>query len=106
MSTEKSRLFGATRLASKVEERGILVSSAVMSFEHEGLAFNLLYTPSHQDFSEGNYRFRLSAINHMVAIIAWYFRAIGAHDRAGGSLWRELAIPDLNLIKQAKQVRG
>jgi peptide chain release factor 3 len=42
-------------------ERGISVSSAVMSFEHEGLAFNLLDTPGHQisapwDFSEGTYR--------------------------------------------------
>jgi peptide chain release factor 3 len=27
-------------------ERGISVSSAVMSFEHEGLAFNLLDTPA------------------------------------------------------------
>jgi hypothetical protein len=32
-------------------ERGISVSSAVMNFEHEGLAFNLLDTPGHQDFS-------------------------------------------------------
>ena len=32
--------------------RGISVSSGVMSFEHEGLAFNLLDTPGHQDFSE------------------------------------------------------
>jgi peptide chain release factor 3 len=32
-------------------ERGISVSSAVMSFEHEGHAFNLLDTPGHQDFS-------------------------------------------------------
>ena len=29
-------------------ERGISVSSAVMSFEHEGLAFNLLDTPGQQ----------------------------------------------------------
>ena len=29
---------------------------------------------------------------------------IGARNRAGGLLWKELAIPDLNLIKQAKQV--
>ena len=28
--------------------RGISVSSAVMSFEHEGLAFNLLDTPGHR----------------------------------------------------------
>ena len=32
-------------------EGGISVSSAVMNFEHEGLAFNLLDTPGHQDFS-------------------------------------------------------
>src|ERR1700724_3226269 len=37
-------------------ERGISVSSAVMSFEHDGLAFNLLDTPGHQDFSEDTYR--------------------------------------------------
>jgi peptide chain release factor 3 len=32
-------------------ERGISVSSAVMSFEHQGLAFHLLDTPGHRDFS-------------------------------------------------------
>jgi peptide chain release factor 3 len=42
-------------------ERGISVSSAVMSFEREGLAFNLLDTPGHQHFrplglSEDTYR--------------------------------------------------
>jgi peptide chain release factor 3 len=37
-------------------ERGISVSSAVISFEHEGLAFNLLDTPGHQDFGEDPYR--------------------------------------------------
>jgi small GTP-binding protein len=68
--TEKLLLFGgAIQLAGEVKargerrrvrsdwmaverERGISVSSAVMSFEHEGLAFNLLDTPGHQDFSE------------------------------------------------------
>jgi len=37
-------------------ERGISVSSAVMSFEHEGLAFNLLDTPGHQDFSPSGFQ--------------------------------------------------
>jgi peptide chain release factor 3 len=37
-------------------ERGISVSSAVMSFEHERLAFNLLDTPGHQDFSRRGFQ--------------------------------------------------
>ena len=76
--TEKLLLFGgAIQLAGEVKargdrrrvrsgwmavecRRGISVSSAVISFEHERLGFNLLDTPGHQDFSprkfEGTYR--------------------------------------------------
>jgi peptide subunit release factor RF-3 len=50
-------------------ERGISVSSAVMSFEHEGLAFNLLDTPSHQDFSEDIYC-TLTAVDSAVMVLA------------------------------------
>ena len=67
--TEKLLLFGgAIQLAGEVRargerrrtrsdwmaierERGISVSSAVMSFEHEGLAFNLLDTSGYRNFS-------------------------------------------------------
>src|SRR4051794_41687911 len=34
------------------QERGISVTSAVMTFEYGGAGFNLLYTPGHEDFSE------------------------------------------------------
>ena len=72
--TKKLLLFGgAIQLAGEVKarggrrrmrsdwmgverERGISVSSAVMSFKHEGFAFGLLATPGHQDFSEDTYR--------------------------------------------------
>jgi peptide chain release factor 3 len=37
-------------------ERGISVSSAVMSFEHDGLAFNLLDTPGHRGFSQKGFK--------------------------------------------------
>jgi len=47
--------------------RGISVSSAVMSFEHEVLAFNLLNTPGHQDFCEDTYR-TLTAVAMLNAI--------------------------------------
>ena len=37
-------------------ERGISVTASVMTFEHDGLMFNLLDTPGHEDFSEDTYR--------------------------------------------------
>ncbi len=84
--TEKLLLFGgAIQLAGEVKargdrrrarsdwmaierERGISVSSAVMTFEHEGLTFNLLDTPGHQDFSEDTYR-TLTAVNSAVMVL-------------------------------------
>src|SRR5216110_3823572 len=49
-------------------ERGISVSSAVMTFEHDGLVFNLLDTPGHQDFSEDTYR-TLTAVDSAVMVL-------------------------------------
>ncbi|MGH7024648.1 MAG: peptide chain release factor 3 [Caulobacteraceae bacterium] len=41
----------------KIErERGISVSASAMTFDHDGLMFNLLDTPGHEDFSEDTYR--------------------------------------------------
>src|ERR1700761_5883637 len=41
----------------KIErERGISVSASVMTFDHDGLMFNLLDPPGHEDFSEDTYR--------------------------------------------------
>jgi peptide chain release factor 3 len=50
------------------KERGISVSSAVMTFEHEGLTFNLLDTPGHEDFSEDTYR-TLTAVDSAVMVL-------------------------------------
>jgi peptide chain release factor 3 len=84
--TEKLLLFGgAIQLAGEVKargerrrvrsdwmeverERGISVSSAVMTFEHEGLTYNLLDTPGHQDFSEDTYR-TLTAVDSAVMVL-------------------------------------
>src|SRR5258706_15345768 len=38
------------------QERGISVTSAVMTFEDGDAVFNLLDTPGHEDFSEDTYR--------------------------------------------------
>ncbi len=49
-------------------ERGISVVTSVMTFEFEGLVFNLLDTPGHEDFSEDTYR-TLTAVDSAVMVI-------------------------------------
>ncbi|HEX5280217.1 MAG TPA: peptide chain release factor 3 [Micropepsaceae bacterium] len=78
-------LGGAIRLAGQVkargearrarsdwmkieQERGISVTTAVMTFEYEGAVFNLLDTPGHEDFSEDTYR-TLTAADSAVMVI-------------------------------------
>ncbi len=50
------------------QARGISVTSSVMTFEHNGVVFNLLDTPGHADFSEDTYR-TLSAVDAAVMVI-------------------------------------
>src|SRR5499427_6650773 len=50
------------------QQRGISISSSVMTFEHTGLTFNLLDTPGHSDFSEDTYR-TLTAVDAAVMVI-------------------------------------
>jgi len=84
--TEKLLLFGgAIQLAGMVkakgdrrrarsdwmkveQERGISVTSAVMTFESEGITYNLLDTPGHEDFSEDTYR-TLSAVDSAIMVL-------------------------------------
>src|ERR1700693_1532246 len=84
--TEKLLLFGgAINLAGQVKakgerrntrsdwmkierERGISVVTSVMTFEYDGVVFNLLDTPGHEDFSEDTYRTR-TAVDSAVMVI-------------------------------------
>ncbi|MGV3651673.1 MAG: peptide chain release factor 3 [Devosia sp.] len=50
------------------QQRGISITSSVMTFEHDGLTFNLLDTPGHSDFSEDTYR-TLTAVDAAVMVI-------------------------------------
>ncbi|WP_300376653.1 peptide chain release factor 3 [Henriciella sp.] len=53
----------------KIErDRGISVSASVMTFERDGLVFNLLDTPGHEDFSEDTYR-TLTAADSAVMVL-------------------------------------
>ena len=49
-------------------QRGISVTSSVMTFEYGGGVFNLLDTPGHEDFSEDTYR-TLTAVDSAVMVI-------------------------------------
>src|SRR5947208_5877277 len=84
--TEKLLLFGgAIQLAGAVKargdrrrarsdwmkverERGISVTTSVMTFDYDGCTFNLLDTPGHEDFSEDTYR-TLTAVDSAVMVI-------------------------------------
>ena len=84
--TEKLLLFGgAIELAGAVkakgdrrrarsdwmkveQERGISVASSVMTFENEGITYNLLDTPGHEDFSEDTYR-TLTAVDSAIMVL-------------------------------------
>ncbi len=64
---------GANRRARsdwmKIEQqRGISVTSSVMTFERGGVMYNLLDTPGHEDFSEDTYR-TLTAVDSAVMVI-------------------------------------
>lgn len=84
--TEKLLLFGgAIHLAGEVkakgerrrarsdwmkieQQRGISVTTSVMTFEYGGCTFNLLDTPGHEDFSEDTYR-TLTAVDSAVMVL-------------------------------------
>jgi peptide chain release factor 3 len=50
------------------QQRGISVTSSVMTFQRGGVLFNLLDTPGHQDFSEDTYR-TLTAVDCAIMVI-------------------------------------
>ena len=84
--TEKLLLFGgAIHLAGDVkargerrrarsdwmkieQQRGISVTTSVMTFNYSDITFNLLDTPGHEDFSEDTYR-TLTAVDSAVMVI-------------------------------------
>ena len=114
--TEKLLLFGgAINLAGQVKakgerrntrsdwmkierERGISVVTSVMTFEFEGIVFNLLDTPGHEDFSEDTYR-TLTAVDSAVMVIA-AAKGIEARTRKLFEVCRLRDIPIITFINK------
>src|ERR1700744_182700 len=114
--TEKLLLFGgAINLAGQVKakgerrstrsdwmkierDRGISVVTSVMTFEFDGLVFNLLDTPGHEDFSEDTYR-TLTAVDSAVMVID-AAKGIEARTRKLFEICRMRDIPIITFINK------
>ena len=114
--TEKLLLFGgAIHLAGEVrargnqrrarsdwmkieQQRGISVTSSVMTFERGDVTYNLLDTPGHEDFSEDTYR-TLTAVDSAVMVID-AARGIEAQTRKLFEVCRLRDVPILTFINK------
>src|SRR6201991_4566079 len=97
------RARGANRRARsdwmKIEQqRGISVTSSVMTFEKDGLTFNLLDTPGHEDFSEDTYR-TLTAVDSAVMVID-AARGIEAQTRKLFEVCRLRSVPIITFVNK------
>ncbi|WP_375272669.1 peptide chain release factor 3 [Sphingomonas sp.] len=94
---------GANRRARsdwmKIEQqRGISVTSSVMTFERGGITFNLLDTPGHEDFSEDTYR-TLTAVDSAVMVID-AARGIEAQTRKLFEVCRLRSVPIITFVNK------
>src|SRR3569833_2754336 len=94
---------GANRRARsdwmKIEQqRGISVTSSVMTFEKDGITFNLPDTPGHEDFSEDTYR-TLPAADSAVMVLA-AAKGIEAQTRKLFEVCRQRDIPIMTVVNK------
>ncbi|GAA4771753.1 peptide chain release factor 3 [Stakelama sediminis] len=94
---------GAARRARsdwmKIEQqRGISVTSSVMTFERDGITFNLLDTPGHEDFSEDTYR-TLTAVDSAIMVID-AARGIEAQTRKLFEVCRLRSVPIITFVNK------
>ena len=94
---------GQTRRARsdwmKIEQqRGISVTSSVMTFEKDGITFNLLDTPGHEDFSEDTYR-TLTAVDSAVMVLD-AARGIEAQTRKLFEVCRLRSVPIITFVNK------
>ena len=80
------------------QQRGISVTSSVMTFEKDGVTFNLLDTPGHEDFSEDTYR-TLTAVDSAVMVID-AARGIEAQTRKLFEVCRLRSVPIVTFVNK------
>jgi peptide chain release factor 3 len=80
------------------QQRGISVTSSVMTFERDDITFNLLDTPGHEDFSEDTYR-TLTAVDSAVMVID-AARGIEAQTRKLFEVCRLRSVPIITFVNK------
>ncbi len=80
------------------QQRGISVTSSVMTFESGGITFNLLDTPGHEDFSEDTYR-TLTAVDSAIMVID-AARGIEAQTRKLFEVCRLRSVPIITFVNK------
>ncbi len=68
VKAKRSKKFATSDWMELEKQRGISVTSSVMSFPYNGYSINLIDTPGHQDFSEDTYR-TLTAVDSALMLI-------------------------------------
>jgi peptide chain release factor 3 len=68
VTARKNQRHAASDWMELERERGISISSTVLSFQYGGRQLNLLDTPGHQDFSEDTYR-TLTAVDSAIMVL-------------------------------------
>ncbi|GMU39836.1 MAG: hypothetical protein AMXMBFR23_07020 [Chloroflexota bacterium] len=66
----KTARYATSDWMAMERERGISITSTVLEFDYEGVRFNLLDTPGHQDFSEDTYRTLIAADSAVMVLDA------------------------------------
>ncbi len=79
-------------------QRGISVSSTVLRFERDGMVFNLLDTPGHEDFSEDTYRVLAAADAAVMVIDA--AKGVEARTRTLFEVARRRGIPVVTFVNK------
>lgn len=68
VKSNKIKKTAASDFMEIEKQRGISVSTAVMSFYYKGYKINLLDTPGHKDFAEDTYR-TLTAVDSVILVV-------------------------------------
>jgi len=94
----KSQRSATSDWMAMEQQRGISITSTVLQFEREGILFNLLDTPGHQDFSEDTFRTLIAADSAVMVLDS--AKGIEEQTRKLFEICRQRNLPILTFINK------